>query len=667
MVSSWLADPDNGPWLLILDNADDDSVLLDLSTGATEHGSASMQRCLLKFLPRVQHGAVLITTRDRTCAIKVNDHRGTPIEVLSMNIDDSMQLLRNILPDALEEEAAELVKELGYMPLAISQASAYIKAVSQISIRKYLEVFRRSNKEQTALLNKDKGDLRRDRGVPNAVITSWELSFKQIRENIPRSANLLSLMSYFNRQAIPQFLIQGDDDDADDISFSEDIEPLLSFSLIRAEIGQNTFEMHRLVQTATRHWLRGEGDEQVWKESAIERVAYHFPWNDQDQHWAVCEELMSHADEVILHEASSKESQLCLAKILSDTAWYLLQRKGNAVPAEERSERALNIQRRYLDDDSDETLVTLSILAEAQDKVFKFTDALNLRERILKQRLEKQGLEHPDTLIDMHNLALSYGNLGQFEKAEDMLKRVVEAKERLLGSEHASSLNTKNILAQMQIDQGKYEEAEKLSSHVLEINTRCFGLEHTRTLDGMYNLALAYLQQSKLKDAEVTIAQAIPLHTKVFGHSHWCTLECKVLLGETYYNQSKLDEAENICRLCLETAQEIYGPQNRTTLNIMNLLALIYQDQGRFVNASELLEKVVESSTQVLGADHPVTLVTMHNLAVCYYDMGEKDRAVQLMTEVLRKRREVLRVDHPGISNSAKWLAYWKSEEGNRE
>lgn len=665
VVSNWLANQDNGPWLLILDNADEAAVLLHPPESDTGTGTSSVQRRLLDFLPRVQHGAVLITSRDRTCVLALTGSCGAPIKVQSMSTSEAVALLRNKLPDAIEEEAAKLVKELENVPLAVSQASAYIKEVSLASIPTYLEKFRRSNEDQAALLNKHKEDLRRDSKVSNAVVTSWELSFKQIREMSRGSADILSLMSYVNRQAIPRSLLQGD---VDDITFNETFEPLISFSLVRAEIGGDTFELHRLVQVVLQHWLCNEGTDQLWKERAIERVAQKFPFSEgQYQHWPVCEALMSHADEVILHTTSSKECQLNCASILIRTACYLIERKGASGLAEQKSTRAREIRQQHFADDSDEIFETSSMLAIAYENQFKIKEAIDLQEFILKQQRKRWGPENSKTLVAMHNLAFSYHTSGRNQEAEDLLIHVVEVRERESGSEDLQFLISGNALVSVRVDRGKYEEAEKLGSKILKISLQCHGVENVHTLNAMAYLSLAHLRQKKFKEAKNLISQAIPPMTKVFGPSHLRTLDARICLAEIYYGQSKLDEAEELCTSCLDTARETYGPQHLTTLTIMNLLALIYQRQRKFIDALGLLKDVLDSYKRALGPNYPETLVVLSNIALCYDDMGEKEHAIQLMTEVYDKRREVLHANHPDIADSADWLAHWKREEEETE
>ena len=661
LVSNWLADKDNGPWLLILDNADDDTVLLDPPIIDPLVGVIPVKRRLLDYVPRGGHGTVLMTTRDRNCALKLAGFRGTPTEVTYMTLDESVDLLRKTLPKALQEQASELVKELGNVPLAISQASAYIKMVPPYTILSYLNLFRGGDENQAALLKEDEGDLRRDPGVSNAVITSLELSFNQIRKKSPKSAEILSLMSYLNRQAIPQSLIQ----DVGDILFHKNLALLLSFCLIRAESGGKTFEMHRLVQTAMRDWLQSEGSDQMWKESAIARVAGRFPSPaDQELHWPLCEVLVSHANEVLDYVTSSKDMDLWLAHLLLSMAWYLSEGRGNYSLAEKRATLALQLRKKHFIDDTMEVLTTWNVLATAKMGLGKFKEAGVLRESILKHSQKMWGPKDPETLTHMHNLALSYQSLGLYEKAENQLKHLVEVEERALGTEHPDFLTSANSLADVQNKMGKHKDAEEESARVLQISRRCLGVEHVNTLSAMKRLSVALLRQDRLKEAENEIVLAIPLFDKVFGPSDTETLDCRRILAEIYWRQAKLNEAGKICKSCLDTAEEVYGLQH---VIIMNLLALVYRAQGKFHDAFRLLKHVLGSSKIIYGPDHPETLTAISNLACCYYDLGDKDQAIQLMGEVVEKQREVLPADHPYTAASARVLADWKAEDGEIE
>ncbi len=88
--------------------------------------------------------------------------------------------------------------------------------------------FRRNEANQATLLNKGAKDLRRDPDMPNAVITTWEISFRQISEQHKSAADLLSLMCLFHWQGIPDFLIQDGDDN---LAFVNAMGPLITFPL----------------------------------------------------------------------------------------------------------------------------------------------------------------------------------------------------------------------------------------------------------------------------------------------------------------------------------------------------------------------------------------------------------------------------------------------------
>lgn len=109
--------------------------------------------------------------------------------------------------------AADLVKVLDLISLAISQAAAYIqKRAPRNSVQQYLDDFRKSEGKRARLLSRDLGDLRRDLrqdgGASNAILTTWQVTFDHVRSERPSAADLLSLMSFFDRQGIPESLLK---------------------------------------------------------------------------------------------------------------------------------------------------------------------------------------------------------------------------------------------------------------------------------------------------------------------------------------------------------------------------------------------------------------------------------------------------------------------------
>jgi hypothetical protein len=119
----------------------------------------------------------------------------------------------------------------------------------KMSVSKYLEHFQRDKAKQIALLSMDRGDLRRDPEIPNAVVKTWQISFDQIKRQNVLAAVILSRMSFFDRQGIPRFLMNQDDDD---FEFDEAVGILIRFSFIRSQNDRDSFDLHPLVQLSTK-------------------------------------------------------------------------------------------------------------------------------------------------------------------------------------------------------------------------------------------------------------------------------------------------------------------------------------------------------------------------------------------------------------------------------
>ncbi|KAG9196760.1 hypothetical protein G6514_005522, partial [Epicoccum nigrum] len=324
LVHDWLRTCKNR-WLLVLDNVDDARFLVDRPAADLKTGA----RPLREYLPRCNRGSVVVTTRNRQAALKLVEQRDI-VEVEPMDEPSALALLKKKLgTQADDSKTAELAAALEYMPLAIVQAAAYIlQRASRYSVAKYLDNYRKSERKRTSLLEYDDGHLRRDWEAANSIIVTWQMLFEHIRQTRRSAAELLSLMSFFDWQGIPEDLLrrrgrqEGDDDrdqqgptteaansddeveddasqsstsvESEEDTFEDDVVVLRNFCFISDETGGTSFEMHALVQLATRTWLAANDELEQWKQQFISNLSTAFLTGTYEN-WAVCGPLFAHA------------------------------------------------------------------------------------------------------------------------------------------------------------------------------------------------------------------------------------------------------------------------------------------------------------------------------------------------------------------------------------
>jgi hypothetical protein len=301
LVKRWLSDEDNGRWVMIIDNADDVDVMFSSVEGRTENSTAVPglgSRSLLDYIPQSAHGSVVITSRGRDVAYRLTGRTGDILDVAPMDPDTSVVLLRKKLEsDNRDEDLISLVRNLDGMPLAITQAAAYInRRAPRMTMSKYLEELARSDANRAKLLQQDMGDPRRDGRASNSIIMTWHISFAHIRQVRASAARLLALMSLFDREAIPASLISGYGEENDtDTDFEDDIDMLRNYCLIGLSGTDDAFEMHRLVQFSMKKWLEQHGELQGWQERYIDVMYEAFPLGIYEN-WPKCQALFPHAE-----------------------------------------------------------------------------------------------------------------------------------------------------------------------------------------------------------------------------------------------------------------------------------------------------------------------------------------------------------------------------------
>jgi len=153
LLTNWLSVEFNGPWPLVLDNVDDAELWVGAAVNQCfDSGVRSVP--LAQYLPRGSHGHLLITTRDHQLGKQLIGTRKKPITILPFGKTEAILLLHSktsVDDDISTSDASEIVEALEYLPLAITQAAAYLDQ-TEISVAEYLRLLKKGQADEFDLL-----------------------------------------------------------------------------------------------------------------------------------------------------------------------------------------------------------------------------------------------------------------------------------------------------------------------------------------------------------------------------------------------------------------------------------------------------------------------------------------------------------------------------------
>ncbi|KAF2721185.1 TPR-like protein, partial [Polychaeton citri CBS 116435] len=467
-----------------------------------------------------------------------------------MDKDEAEELVHKKLDElGSQADGRQLAIALDCMPLAITQAAAYIQEKEpRCSIQQYLEELEQSRVSRTSLLRNKISVLDRDPEASNSIILTWQISFEHVYSTRKSAADLLSLMSFCDRLAIPESLIRADIEGADSAStvsdFEEDIVTLRNLSFISTTTNVETWEMHRLVQDATQLWLQDQGRLVEFFEQFVHRLYVSFPIG-RFENWAVCHTLFPHAKCVMDHKPTKKGALLEWATVMHNSAWYALE-QGSFTDAHTIGRCSMEVTQQQLGEGDETTLRSMSIVAEAYRMKGQWKGAEELEMKVMETRRTVLGAEHPDTLTSMANLASTFWNQGRWKEAEELFVKVVETSRTVLGAEHPDTLSSMANLASTFWNQGRWKEAEELEVKVMETRRTLLGVEHPSTLSSMANLASTFWKQGRWKEAEELQVKVMETSRTALGADHPDTLTSMANLASTFWKQGRWKEAEEL-------------------------------------------------------------------------------------------------------------------------
>lgn len=583
---------------MVLDNADDKDVFFNQQTTPMSQSSDAKSSTvpLVTYLPQTARGgSILITSRNRDAAFRLTNSAANLIDVPFMNKEDAVTLLCKKLPEdhSSDDERLELVELLEYLPLAITQAAAYISVKrTRMTIAGYSKFLRKSE----SILLDDMGDLRRDPTIPSSVLLTWQISFDQINGENRAAAELLSLMSVFDRQGIPQFLLQGENED--DLQFERRLAPLEEFGLITLEGGGRSFQIHRLVQIAIRSWLEQHREIDRWKQYAAELLEKVVRRDDyrSPKSWKTWEILLPHSEVVVDYVSHNPNGQQLYASILSKTARYLIER-GKYAAARKICQRALEIHITLFGEGDiavARSILLLAILNQS-DRAAELNEIEAMRRRALAIFVRVQGKDSEESKSARSDLGLALletDNEKKIEEATEIFRSILESQEQNIGLDHPGTLVTKNHLALSLCYQGNYNDAEPLFRQTLDARLRVLGEDDPHTISSMQSLASCLIGKASFEEAEEFAQRALELRKLILGEEHPHTLHTVRALTVILQRQNRYAEAEESCRHSLSIHTRVLGPDHYETVFDMANLARILHAQGKNAQAEAFFRKV---------------------------------------------------------------------------
>jgi tetratricopeptide (TPR) repeat protein len=626
-VLDWLAQ--HLSWLLILDNVD------------TLEAAKAVER----YLPLLTSGHVLLTTRIGDWSRQV---QRLELDVLP-RIDAAEFLLeatkgaRSDAPLTLTDaaEALALADELGQLPLALSQAGAYIET-KHITLTAYRERWA-SNHQAVRTWSTNRLE-----GHPLSMAATWKASFEPLS---PDTKIVLNRLAWLAAAPIPLALLGVAVPDTKPLDAEEALDELVRYSLASYVRDGLSFNIHSLVQRVTREELEELGQEaqQLSFFEALNWVDAAFTGNPQDvRNWAVLEPLRPHVLDVVQYAAVFGNPSPT-SRLLNQVG-QLLDAKAQLSEAEPLYRRALAINETTYGPNHPTVAIGLNNLAELLRVTNRLAEAEPLVRRALAIDEDSYGLDHPTIAVRLNNLAELLWATNRIAEAEPLYRRALAIDEASYGPQHPEVATDLNNLARLLEATNQLVEAEALMRQALAITETSYGPNHPVVATCLNNLASLLRATNRLDEAEPLFRRALAITEASYGPGHPAVARGLNNFAGLLRATNRLSEAEPLYRRALAIDEASYGPQHPEVATDLNNLAELLRVTDRLDEAERLFRRALAIDEASYGSDHPTVAARFNNLALLLQATDRLDEAERLFRYALAIGEASYGPHHPFVA-----------------
>lgn len=625
-VKSWFSSlgPEQ-PWLLIIDNADDENF--------------PTKDCI----PDSLSGTILITTRNPKLKAQgtVGEHgfkfdgldEGNSADLLLKTADESMPWM-----SASRDLAHAIAKTLGYLPLALIHAGTAILA-KLCTLETYLDFFEKSwdrvrrVKRSGATTPISKEDA--------TIYSSWELIYDHIAAKKTTASedalDLLRMFAFLDRQQIKLSIF------------------LRAMSIPRIESSDEaskeseTKKYSRLVPKRT---PAQKLQKLVLRIAILLRELGHRPFLPK---------IFSESDDffpIRLKTALNELSQLSLISTNSYSGDSYSMHAAVHFWARQRPEMTLveqavwchmtaNILSRAIllpplgDTEEDETFRRdlLPHVRHVQQVEQTIQDAFTRNKQSRHKLWPTLGPPvTPARLLQLTKFSLVYAQGHQLDKAEELQTSVADYAIKYLGKQHPRTIGIMRLLSVTYWQLAQVDKAVRLQQESLDACKELYGPDHPSTLQVMHSYGSGLWLQGRILEARRVLTTAVEGLKDKLGSDHIETLKAMTWLGRAVSKNFEFTKAVGIQIEAFAGLKAKLGPSHSSTLEAMDNLAMAYFDRaayrqgqpGDVDRAHEIQSEVFAKRVEKLGSQHYHTLWAALNLARIKAVRGEVDEALSI-------------------------------------
>jgi hypothetical protein len=525
--------------------------------------------------PRTVTGRIVVTTRRRDAALL--GYGRQVIDVCLFTPVESHRYLTAKLGDAANgvDEAAG---ELGHLPLALSQAAAYMldRGLTCADYQRRLTDQRRT----LASLVPD------NEGLPDqyqvTIAATWSLSIERADQLSPQglARPLMELGSLLDPNGLPAALLSthsilhylgnrvGHPVTAEQAHDAVRNLHRLNLVTLDPQAGHRAVRVHALLQRATRDRLSACAVLSI--AIALSSSLMHV-WSDGVHDRVLTQVLRANAEALRtatigrLEPAAEDRTPNVKMAPLNRHDW------GKAAVAYlHRLRAAATIQ---LGPDHPDTLAAWHCLATWQGKTGDPATAAAMFNELLTTRTRVLGQTHPDVIRTRHSLADCRGEATNPEDALTGLTELLADCVHVMGDDHPDTLDVRYSLARWRGRSGDGSSAAAAFDELYADHVRVLGPDHLDTIGIRYSVARWRQQAGDHGGAVATFHELYADHVRVLGPDHPDTLAAGHSLIVWQDQDHALLEEISAFERRLSDRLRSYGPSHAGALDMRIFLA----------------------------------------------------------------------------------------------